>query len=53
MEERDKYDFSRFFIITFFTNDEQNVEIYVDDNTRYNEDKSELIFKRDKLLGSK
>lgn len=52
-DQKDQYDFSRFFLITFFPKDDASIEIYSTDDTRYNEDKTEIIFKRDTLLWEK
>lgn len=53
IEEKELFDFERFFIITFFTNTINRVEEFDDPIVSPNEDKTEIVFKRDILLGSK
>ena len=49
--EKDLYDFSRFFLITFFTQQPWKVvEQFISNQSSQNEDKAEIVFKRDKLL---
>lgn len=52
-EERWRYDFSRFFLLTFFADNSTTVEEYIKDDVKLSEDKTEIIFKRDWLLGDK
>jgi len=50
-EEKILYDFSRFFLITFFDNNSgSQVDIYTWTTTSSSEDKTEVVFKRDILL---
>ena len=52
-EEKEKYDFSLFFFIKFFAEDKKVIEEYVVGDTKVNEDKTEIVFKRDSLLWNK
>lgn len=49
-ENKSQYDFTRFFLITFFENTWTVVNEFVIENTVSEEDKTEIIFKRDILL---
>jgi hypothetical protein len=49
-EDRNRYDFSRFFINTFFTEVEQESEIFEISTPTQEVDKVILVFKRDRLL---
>jgi len=49
-EEREVYDFSRFFIITFLQTSQNFVDEYEIKPISQDEDRSEIVFKRDKLL---
>ena len=49
-QEKSKYNFTRFFYITFFSEDTKVVEEYIIGDTKTNEDKTEIVFKRDRLL---
>lgn len=50
-EQRDQYDFSRFFILTFFKQNDPSIEEYVT-TISTQEDKTEIVFKKDILLGN-
>ena len=52
-DEKENYNFSRFFFIKFFSNDQKVVEEYIVTDTKENEDKIEIVFKRDRLLWTK
>jgi hypothetical protein len=50
-DEKENYDFSRFFILTFFQVNEIDIEEFVT-TTTVQEDKTEVVFKKDILLGN-
>ncbi len=52
-DEKNKFDFTRFFLITFSSQGSTEVEEYIVKKPQYNEDKTEVVFKRNKLLWSK
>lgn len=53
-EEKPKYDFSRFFLNTFFNTKQTTGKIYVSNNeSEVVEDRTITFFKRDKLFGDK
>lgn len=48
-QDKNLYEFSRFFILTFLTDDQQQIDIY-EKQIREQEPKAEIVFKRDILL---
>lgn len=52
-EEKNKYDFSRFFLLTFFQQNNSQAELYLQEWPKTSEDKTEIVFKRDILLGER
>lgn len=52
-KDRIRYDFSYFFINTFFSNNQEVSEIFEIADTSSQEDPVTVVFKRDKLLGEK
>ena len=53
IEDKENYDFKKFFILTFFSDTNVQVEDFIVQNPQTNEDKTEIVFKRDILLGQK
>ncbi len=51
IEEKDLYNFKKFFINTFFAKQTNKVEEFINIEAGPNEDKTEIVFKRDILLG--
>ncbi len=49
-DEKQNYEFSRFFLNTFFEKNTRRVEEYIVNKPTEAEDKSEIVFKRDKLV---
>ena len=52
-QEKNQYDFGKFFYITFLQSQSSTVEEFVVEESTWNEDKTEIVFKRDVLLGEK
>jgi len=49
-DDKQRYDFTRFFLNTFFQNVSDTGEIFVKDRDSLSEDKTKIVFKRDILL---
>lgn len=50
-EEKEKFDFTKFFLLTFFQWTSENIEEYVVPTQQIQESKAEVVFKKDILLG--
>lgn len=51
--EKDAYDFSRFFIITFASRSDDQINEFVVNENNGNEDKAQIVYKRDILLSDR